>query len=196
MPADASHRARLLDAALILFRQRGVHGVGLSEILARAGAPKGSLYHHFPGGKTALAVAVVHGIEDGLKRLIEADASGTTAGLVRQVGAQVTKWMWRTGGDACALLASFAAEGDADTALRDAVGRAYRSVAGLLEVRLRRDGWSRAQARDRAGLVLALFEGAGLISHARADPKLFATAIEHAAHLCERERRDDATNCP
>ncbi len=43
-----------------------------------------------------------------------------------------------------------------------------------------------ASSRDRGGIVLALFEGAGLVSHARADPKLFSTAIEHGARLCER----------
>ena len=183
---DTTNRARLLEAALILFRQRGFHGVSVSEILASARSPKGSMYHHFPGGKTELAVAVVCSIEDGLKQLIEADASGTTAGLVRHVGARVVKWMRRTGSDACALLASFAAEGDADPALRVAVGQAYGSTARLLEARLRRDGWTRGEARDRAGIVLALFEGAGLVGHARADPKLFTTAIEYGAHLCER----------
>lgn len=189
MPAsvpETATRARLLDAALMLFRQRGFHGVGVSEILGRARSPKGSLYHHFPGGKTELAVAVVRSIEDGLQRLIEADASATTAGLVRHVGAQVIEWMQRTGGGACALLASFAAEGGADPALRDAVSRAYGSTARLLEARLRRDGWTPAQARERAGIVLALFEGGGLVSHARADPKLFSTAVEHGARLCKR----------
>ena len=43
----------------MLFKARGYHGVGVAEILARAGAPKGSLYHHFPGGKPDLACAAV-----------------------------------------------------------------------------------------------------------------------------------------
>ncbi|MEO5772117.1 MAG: TetR/AcrR family transcriptional regulator [Burkholderiaceae bacterium] len=183
--SDTDTRARLLDAALVLFRQRGFHGVGVAEILSRARAPKGSLYHHFPGGKTALAVVVVQSIEHGVRALIEADASASTAGLVRHVGAQCIKWMQRTGGDACALLASFAAEGGTDATLRDAVGAAYGATARLLEARLRRDGCTRAQARERAALVLILFEGAGLVSHARAEPALFASAVDHAARLCE-----------
>ena len=188
MPASSptsDTRARLLEAALLLFRQRGFHGVGVNEILIRARAPKGSLYHHFPGGKTELAVAVVRGIEAGLRKLIETDASPSTAGLLRRVGAQVLKWMRRTGGDASALLASFAAEGATDLALREAVGAAYGATAKLIEARLRRDGCTLAQARERAWLVLMLFEGAGLVSHARAKPALFASAVEHAARLCE-----------
>ncbi|WVM91571.1 TetR/AcrR family transcriptional regulator [Halopseudomonas pachastrellae] len=32
-------------------QSKGLHGVGLSEILKTAGLPKGSLYYHFPGGR-------------------------------------------------------------------------------------------------------------------------------------------------
>lgn len=183
---ELNTRARLLSAALLLFRQRGYHGVGLSEILAAAGAPKGSLYHHFPRGKTELAIAVVADIEARLQRLIEAVPELDSAQLVRHLGTQVEKWMRRTGGDACALLASFAAEGDTAPALRDAVAQAYANTAKLFQRRLRRDGWTLAQARERATLVLVLFEGGGLVSHACADSKVFAASIHRAARLCER----------
>ena len=48
---------RLIHAAATLFRTRGYHGVGLADVLADAKAPKGSLYHHFPNGKSDLALA-------------------------------------------------------------------------------------------------------------------------------------------
>ena len=48
---------RLILAAATLFRTRGYHGVGLADVLAEAKAPKGSLYHHFPNGKSDLALA-------------------------------------------------------------------------------------------------------------------------------------------
>lgn len=50
-------REKLVRAASKLFRQKGYSGVGLAEILAEAKLPKGSLYHHFPGGKKELADA-------------------------------------------------------------------------------------------------------------------------------------------
>jgi TetR/AcrR family transcriptional repressor of lmrAB and yxaGH operons len=40
-------------------RTRGLHGVGVAELLSHAQAPKGVLYHHFPGGKLELAVAAL-----------------------------------------------------------------------------------------------------------------------------------------
>ena len=67
-------RERLIAAMSDLLERRGFHGVGLSELLAQAQAPKGVLYHHFPGGKTALAVAAIEAIAariaDSLERLM------------------------------------------------------------------------------------------------------------------------------
>ena len=50
---------RLLDASGELFRRQGYVGTGVKQILADAGAPFGSLYHHFPGGKEELGAAAV-----------------------------------------------------------------------------------------------------------------------------------------
>jgi TetR/AcrR family transcriptional regulator, lmrAB and yxaGH operons repressor len=61
-----------------MFRQRGYNGVGLTELLAASGAPKGSFYHHFPGGKEQLAEAAVRYAGGGVGRLI--DDAFVTAG--------------------------------------------------------------------------------------------------------------------
>jgi len=63
---------RLIRTAAELFRSRGYHGVGLSELLTAAKAPKGSLYHHFPSGKSDLALAAATWASDGMLRLIAA----------------------------------------------------------------------------------------------------------------------------
>ena len=53
-------RERLLGAAIALFQERGYHGTSVSDLLAAAEAPKGSLYHHFPKGKPDIALAAAH----------------------------------------------------------------------------------------------------------------------------------------
>jgi len=63
---------RLIQAAADLFRRRGYHGVGLAELLTAADAPKGSLYHHFPNGKSDLALAAATWASDGMLRMIAA----------------------------------------------------------------------------------------------------------------------------
>ncbi|MEU9808801.1 TetR/AcrR family transcriptional regulator [Mycobacterium sp. NPDC050853] len=53
MPADT--RDRIVDATCELFRRQGMTGTGLKQIAQSAGAPFGSIYHFFPGGKAQLA---------------------------------------------------------------------------------------------------------------------------------------------
>ena len=48
-PADPTARDRILRAATTLFYERGVHDVGMHELVAAAGTGKNVLYRHFPG---------------------------------------------------------------------------------------------------------------------------------------------------
>jgi AcrR family transcriptional regulator len=41
-------RAALVNAARLLFTEKGFHGAGTTEIVARAGVTRGALQHHFP----------------------------------------------------------------------------------------------------------------------------------------------------
>src|SRR4051812_17408208 len=52
-------KERILDSSGELFRRQGYMGTGVKQILAEAGAPFGSLYHHFPGGKAELGAETV-----------------------------------------------------------------------------------------------------------------------------------------
>ena len=55
----APSRDRLLDAAVDLLQRQGYHGTGLNELLERSGAPRGSLYHYFPGGKEQIGAEAI-----------------------------------------------------------------------------------------------------------------------------------------
>lgn len=74
-------RDRLVAAAAMLFQRKGYHGVGTAEILDAAHAPKGSLYHHFPNGKSDLALASAHFAADQMLLILDAafDADGDLA---------------------------------------------------------------------------------------------------------------------
>ncbi|MDX6440447.1 MAG: hypothetical protein QOE43_176, partial [Gaiellaceae bacterium] len=52
-------RARMVRSAAILMRERGIHGVGLREIVTHSGGPRGSLGRYFPGGKTQLMIEAI-----------------------------------------------------------------------------------------------------------------------------------------
>jgi TetR/AcrR family transcriptional repressor of lmrAB and yxaGH operons len=54
-----NNREKFLKTAGALMEKQGYHGTGLSEILSKSGAPKGSLYYYFPEGKEQIASEVV-----------------------------------------------------------------------------------------------------------------------------------------
>jgi AcrR family transcriptional regulator len=47
-------KKKMIASAALLIRERGVEATSLSDVLAHSGAPRGSISHHFPGGKTEL----------------------------------------------------------------------------------------------------------------------------------------------
>jgi AcrR family transcriptional regulator len=52
-------RARMVESAAMLIRERGIHGVGLREVVTHSGGPRGSLGRYFPGGKTQLVTEAI-----------------------------------------------------------------------------------------------------------------------------------------
>ncbi len=59
-------RARMVRSAATLMRERGFHGVGLREVVAHSGGPRGSLGRYFPGGKTQLMTEAIDDVLVGL----------------------------------------------------------------------------------------------------------------------------------
>jgi TetR/AcrR family transcriptional regulator, lmrAB and yxaGH operons repressor len=52
MPRTSDARQKMIESAAVLFRERGIHGRSFTDVLGHSGAPRGSIYHHFRGGKT------------------------------------------------------------------------------------------------------------------------------------------------
>ncbi|SDF77879.1 transcriptional regulator, TetR family [Fontibacillus panacisegetis] len=59
MSSKNDSRQNILSVATRLFHLQGYHATGLNQILKESGAPKGSLYYHFPNGKEQLAIEAV-----------------------------------------------------------------------------------------------------------------------------------------
>src|SRR5918995_6164693 len=77
-------RIRMIEATALLLRQRGYHGTSLSDILSESGAPRGSLYFHFPGGKDQLVIEATRAaVEETTAALREtlAEASSPARGV-------------------------------------------------------------------------------------------------------------------
>lgn len=160
-PADT--RARLVQAMSRALQQRGYHGIGLAELLDSAQAPKGVLYHHFPGGKQALAVAAVEAtaahIHASLERLIadRADPLPVLAGWLQMAQQQLERSDFERG---CPL-ATVALETTADDLpLRQALALAFDGIRERLARLLVAGGVAATRAGPLAALVVASYEGA------------------------------------
>jgi AcrR family transcriptional regulator len=166
--ADRSARTRsaLVSAARELFAEKGFAATSRDEIAARAGVTRGALYHHFDS-KTALAGAVVAGLEDELvARVVAAASEGE--GVREQLHRGCRAYM-----DACAEPTVARVLADAPAVLGVAACRALDAQACLP---LLEDAFSRAAAEGvvvpgdpgvAAALLLGfLNEAAGIIAAA------------------------------
>lgn len=167
MSAEPATRDRLIAAAVTLFQARGYHGVGLSEILAGAKAPKGSLYHHFPGGKAELAEAAIGWLQNEIVGFLDKAArSGDTPDVVISgIIAGTSSWLKSNDYRQGALLAVLGQEVAAgDEQVSRAVAQAYEAVL---------EAFTRMLANGEAGLgrsdavaIIAMLDGAVAVCRA------------------------------
>lgn len=177
MAKASSAREDLLGAAAELFRRRGYEGVGVAELLEQSGAPRGSLYFHFPGGKEQIGVEVVEMV--GAATLEQFQGLGKKditldhyIDAVFKRTAQIVKERGFTG--SCPVAAIAAETGGSNTALAEAVSRALNSwekeIASAAEAR----GLTKKNAADLASALVLAMEGAFLVS------KTHKTVAPHA----------------
>jgi TetR/AcrR family transcriptional repressor of lmrAB and yxaGH operons len=156
-------RDRLVAAMLDALRTRGYHGVGLAELLTAAQAPKGVLYHHFPGGKAELAVRAIESVVAKLGADLD-KVLHRTADSVDALGAWMGSAQRLLAGSGFASgcpLATIALESTPDDlAIRAALAEGFASIRARLADALAGAGMAQAQARGAAALIVSAYEGA------------------------------------
>src|SRR5580704_17946293 len=58
-PPRGAVRARMVEGAVRLLASKGVEGTSFAEVLEATESPRGSVYHHVPGGKPELLHAAL-----------------------------------------------------------------------------------------------------------------------------------------
>ena len=69
-------RDRMVEAAIEGMRASGLAGAGINQVIAASGAPKGSLYHYFPGGKLQLAAEALERFGERQREQLAAALAG------------------------------------------------------------------------------------------------------------------------
>nr|WP_295786452.1 TetR/AcrR family transcriptional regulator [Rhodoferax sp.] len=156
-------RDRLIAAMQGALQNKGYHGVGLKELLEVAKAPKGVLYHHFPGGKAELAVAsievVVAQLSTGLDKLTKRNADVVQALEAWMGSAQ--RALAISGYERGCPLATIALEsGPDDIAIRQALAKGFAAIRERLGRTLQHAGIEATRAHNLAALTVSAYEGA------------------------------------
>jgi TetR/AcrR family transcriptional regulator, lmrAB and yxaGH operons repressor len=155
-----------------LLRRQGYAATGLNEIVTRSGAPKGSLYFHFPGGKEQLATAAMAHAGGELASAIanvlgsSEDLGEALAGLVDAMSAGLEASGFRDGCPIATVALEAAAQSEP---IRSAAADAFGAWLEALERRLLAAGLDAQAAQRRALLILASLEGALILARARRD---------------------------
>ena len=164
-------RERMIESAGMLLRERGLAGTSFREVLAHSGAPRGSIYHHFPEGKNQLVEEAVRAAGVAGGQLIAAgsesgDPVATLRTFIRLWGQGLEASGYEAG---CPLVAVTTAASADEPGLRAAAAEAFAAWHDALAAGLHAAGLSRARARRLATTIIAAVEGAVILCRAQHD---------------------------
>jgi TetR/AcrR family transcriptional regulator, lmrAB and yxaGH operons repressor len=195
MPRRSDSRSKMIHAAAELFRQRGYHATAFSDVIQASGAPRGSTYFHFPGGKQELAREAIALAGDEIEQMVAAAAArcDSPGSFVRTLGDMVAGRLegsgYRSGCAIATMVLELAPQNEDLSSDFEKVFARWREVLARQFVTWR---IAPGRATDLADLVMSVFEGALVVSRAARRIDSFGTAIEALAELVGREPRRTA----
>jgi AcrR family transcriptional regulator len=168
----ATARERMITSTALLIRERGAHSTAISDVLEHSGAPRGSAYHYFPGGRTQLLCEAIDFASDH----VAAQIAGATTGIdvldavVAGFRKQLTNSDYRAG---CPVVAVAVEAGDPakdqNAAVLERAGAAFVRWTELITARLVDDGIAEDLARELSVFITSAIEGAIVIARATRD---------------------------
>jgi len=166
-PAGAvSPRDAMLNSAIMLFRQRGIADTSVRDIVEHSGAPRGSIYHHFPGGKEQLAAEATERAGAFIGSLLSAlDERPPEEAIATFVGYWSSSMVRNEFRDGCPAAAAALSDG-APTA-RAAAAAAFSSWEEIHTSALTARGRTPDEAESLATLAISAVEGALILSRAQ-----------------------------
>jgi TetR/AcrR family transcriptional repressor of lmrAB and yxaGH operons len=190
-------RARMVRSAASLIRTRGVSATSFSEVLADSGAPRGSIYHHFPQGKEQLAGDAIRWTAERVLAHQRACPATTASGVL---GCFIDMWrqvVLASGGTAGCVVAGVAIDTvPGEEALMDAVRTTFRSWVDLIASQLEAVGVPADRAEPIARATLAAMEGALILCRAERDIGPLETVAAELTRLLPPEPKGRRRRSP
>jgi AcrR family transcriptional regulator len=161
-------RERMIRSAEVLFGERGFAATGLRDVVAHSSTPRGSIYHHMPGGKAELAQAVLERAGDAVTVAFTGD-DGDPVAMLRACLDGWRRALAETDYRAGSAILAIALEPDEQTGARDAAAAAFARWADAFAATLQASGVRRKRSARLATLAVASIEGAVVMARARGD---------------------------
>ncbi|MEY2849214.1 MAG: hypothetical protein RI885_1881 [Actinomycetota bacterium] len=199
-----------------MLQRRGLSGSGVSEILSEARAPKGVLYHHFPGGKNQLAIAAIEAsvgiLLESLERRLGRFDDPLDA-LDDWIAASARRLSTTDFDLGCPLAAVSLESAPSDVDVRQSLASAFDTLRTRIAAALTAGGpteggptaggpaaegpssggWSAEDAEGTAALIVAAYEGGLMQSRVAGSARPMAAATTTLSLLL-RERRMSRRN--
>ena len=182
-------RERLVSTAADLFGRQGLSATGIKQILAGSNAQFSSLYHHFPGGKDQLAAEAIRTAGLGYQQFVEEiwDGAGDLLAGVRSIFDGAAYVLDATDyADACPIATIALEVASTNEDLRLATAEVFESWNRAATVRFVAGGITPSVARELAVALIALLEGAFVLSRAAKSPESMLVAGKTAVAMVER----------
>jgi TetR/AcrR family transcriptional repressor of lmrAB and yxaGH operons len=157
----------MVEAGEQLLSERGYGNVTMIEVVDKAGAPRGSIYYHFPGGKEDLATKVVAKVGEEAVQLVDwvaAKTEGPEAFLHLLIERHRKRLERSDFAQGCAMMGIMVNASTQSEPLRAAAADAFSSWINAVAQGLTSKGVQPAVARRAAATFVAGVEGAILVS--------------------------------
>jgi TetR/AcrR family transcriptional regulator, lmrAB and yxaGH operons repressor len=159
-----STRAKMLASAVEVMRERGAAGVTIDAVLARSGAPRGSVYYHFPDGRNQILAEALRFSGDNITAMIDAAAQRGARALLREFVVFWERQLAQDGFNAGCPVVAAAIGCDDDPTLSAEAGAILARWCGALKQSFVHDGFGDSEAGSLAVMSIAALEGAVLLS--------------------------------
>ncbi|OBI47751.1 TetR/AcrR family transcriptional regulator [Mycobacterium sp. E787] len=168
-----SPRERMVVSAALLIRERGAHATAISDVLEHSGAPRGSAYHYFPGGRTQLLCEAVDYAGEHVAAVIDEAGGGLELldTLIDKYRRQLLETDFRAGCPVVAVSVEAGEQSDRER-MAPVVERAaavFDRWSDLIAQRLIADGIAPDRAHELAVLTTSALEGAIVLARVRRD---------------------------
>lgn len=176
-----STRDEMVAGAAQVLAEHGPAEASFSQVLAATGAPRGSIYHHFPGGKDQLVAEAVRWAGEQLRAALEGETASTPAEVARAFARPFRALLARRGAAAGCAVAAVVVGSAEGSPTRAAAAEVLQGWRELLAAGYRRTGVEAGAAEVLAATTVATVEGAVVVARAAGDVGLFDTVVAQLA---------------